>query len=107
MARYRPPEYCIVCGKQLKAQYLDQSNIPVLQRIIGDTFMGYKKCDHKIEQPTPEGENVEDYYPGYQYQRLFNAIHSTGGTALQGEMDEITRIVHKDFPLTNDNTQTK
>jgi len=33
------------------------------------------------------------------YQRLFNAIASTNGTALQSEMDEIISIVHKDFPI--------
>lgn len=33
-----------------------------------------------------------------KYQRLFNAIASTNGTALQSEMDEIISIVHKDFP---------
>ncbi len=33
-----------------------------------------------------------------QYQRLFNAIASTNGTALQSEMDEIIGIVREDFP---------
>lgn len=32
-----------------------------------------------------------------KYQRLFNAIASTSGTALQSEMDEIIQIVKEDF----------
>lgn len=45
MALWRPPEYCYKCGKQLEAKYLDQSDTPIMQRIIGDTFLGYKECD--------------------------------------------------------------
>jgi hypothetical protein len=56
MARYRPPEYCCICGKQLIAIYKDQSHIPLMQRVIGDTFMGYKECDHKKETSSPPPE---------------------------------------------------
>lgn len=53
-----------------------------------------------------EGRDLDasdNYYPGSSYQRLFNAISDTKGTATQGEMDEIVRIVKEDF-LTSDNT---
>lgn len=47
MAVYRPPQKCISCGEVLKPVYRDQSKIPVMQRLIGDTFVGYAphKCD--------------------------------------------------------------
>ena len=50
MARYRPPEYCFFCKEPLKAQYLNQDNIPMMQRLIGDTFLGYKDCDCRNPQ---------------------------------------------------------
>jgi len=34
-----------------------------------------------------------------QYQKLFNAIADSSGTPLESEMQDIIRIVHRDFPL--------
>lgn len=34
-----------------------------------------------------------------QYQKLFNAIADSGGTPLESEMQDIIRIVHRDFPI--------
>lgn len=45
MARYRPPEYCPICGKMLEAIHENKGN-----HFVGDTFLGYKECDHKPSQ---------------------------------------------------------
>lgn len=61
MARHRPPEYCHHCGKQLESIYLNQDNVPMMQRVIGDTFRGYKRCECFSQPPTsqPEGVSAE------------------------------------------------
>lgn len=48
-----------------------------------------------------EPNQIPDEYPGSYYQRLFNAIHDTGGLPLEDEMCEIIRIVHKYYPIDN------
>ena len=50
MAVARPTPTCPYCGKPTATgKYKDQSNIPQLMRIIGDTFLGwdYKDCNCK------------------------------------------------------------
>lgn len=45
-----------------------------------------------------EGTAKTDYYPGKQYQRLFNYLNNLWqGNALQSEMDDIIQIVNEDF----------
>lgn len=49
--------------------------------------------------------NLTEEYPKdiiYQYQPLFNAIYDSGGTPLESEMQDIIRIVHRDFPQHKD-----
>lgn len=62
--------------------------------------------DNQTDQTLPscgctDGEqcNGDCFYPGSQYQRLYDAIDSTNGITTQGEMDEIISIVHSDFPF--------
>ena len=51
MARYRPPEYCPKCNKQLQAIHNDRGS-----HFVGDTFVGYKECDCAGEQQPVTGE---------------------------------------------------
>ena len=55
MAVCRPTEYCPWCNEPLKARYLDQSNIPFMHQIIGDTFLGYQECNCK----NPEAKVIQ------------------------------------------------
>ena len=48
-------------------------------------------------------EPPQNYYPGIQYQRLFNLISETKGIATLMELDEIITVVHQDFPAENNN----
>lgn len=66
MARYRPPEYCHHCGKQLEAIHKDRGS-----HFVGDTFMGYKECECRKPNKEPEvqasvardgdSSNADDY----------------------------------------------
>lgn len=50
MAVYRQTPTCNYCGKSIaKAIYRDQSHLPTMLRVIGDTFIrwDYKKCKCK------------------------------------------------------------
>ena len=61
MARSRPPQFCPSCGKQLQAIYLNQDNIPLTQRLIGDTFQGYEPCSCQqppIDNPTEAESDI-------------------------------------------------
>jgi hypothetical protein len=47
MARYRRPPTCPHCGKVIaKAVYLDQTDLPLMQRVIGDTFIRWDYNKH-------------------------------------------------------------
>lgn len=58
------------------------------------------ECKHPYANPIPSAhfKMQNESYPDSQYQRLFNAIHDTGGICLNEEMQTIIRIVHEDFP---------
>jgi hypothetical protein len=53
MAIIRQSPKCIKCDGIINAIYLDQSNIPELQRIIGDTFLKWDYEGHKCEYTLP------------------------------------------------------
>ncbi len=39
-----------------------------------------------------------NYYPGKEYQRLFNAISDANGISTVDEMKYVIKVVHEDFP---------
>lgn len=45
-----------------------------------------------------ENTPSEEYYPGIEYQELFNAIADTKGIAIESDMKDIIAIVHRCFP---------
>ena len=49
MALNRTAPSCKSCGKEAEGVYLDQSDTPLMQRIIGDTFQYWKEVDCKCE----------------------------------------------------------
>lgn len=50
MAKYRPTPVCPYCGKPVaKAIYKDQSKIPQIFRIIGDTFLRWEPIKHSCK----------------------------------------------------------
>ena len=47
MALFRTPPTCLICGKPTaEAIYEDQSHIPEISRVVGDSFIGWKPIDH-------------------------------------------------------------
>ena len=46
MAIARRHPKCPKCGGQINGIYKDQSNIPIMHRIIGDTFLGWDYAGH-------------------------------------------------------------
>ena len=53
-----------------------------------------------LKEPTESGiPSDKDLDFDSQYQKLFNAIADSGGTPLESEMQDIIRIVHRDFPF--------
>lgn len=47
MALYRPTPTCPHCGEPThKAIYRDQSHLPPMLQIIGDTFEGWESLEH-------------------------------------------------------------
>lgn len=61
-------------------------------------YIKIKDIRKRLFTPTETKEVSED--PIEKYQSLFDAIQSTGGVALESEMQDIIRIVHRDFPIT-------
>lgn len=49
MAIARQPEYCPICGKQLKEAHAFKGS-----DFVGDTFIGYKECKHSDLFPDPK-----------------------------------------------------
>jgi hypothetical protein len=45
--------------------------------------------------PYNKDEVSEDFYPGYEYQELFNLISETRGIPTIDEMNAIIEVVHK------------
>lgn len=59
-----------------------------------------ESCSPENKKAEPQTQASQDeYYPGKQYQRLFNAICDTGRLPLESEMQDIIQIVHEDFPV--------
>jgi len=52
MALYRQPPKCIHCGATAEGVYQDQSHLPDMLKIIGDTFMYWKPLPCNC--PTPK-----------------------------------------------------
>lgn len=47
MAVSRQIPKCIFCGKEIaKGVYKDESHLPLIQRTIGDTFIGWELVEH-------------------------------------------------------------
>lgn len=52
MAVYRKAPTCPECGEQIRGKYLDQSDTPIMHRIIGDTFRGWDWANHRCRLGT-------------------------------------------------------
>lgn len=52
MALYRKSPTCPECGETIRGRYLHQSNVPMMHRIIGDTFQGWDWKGHKCRLGT-------------------------------------------------------
>lgn len=50
MALYRENPKCTKCGGIINGIYKDQNHLPLEQRIIGDTFLGWDWGGHKCEK---------------------------------------------------------
>lgn len=72
MAVIRPPHFCPTCGGQIYERHLDQSNVPLCQRLIGDTFIGWDYEGHVCDPKPPlyASDNSGPYpdFPNLEYQ---------------------------------------
>jgi hypothetical protein len=58
MARYRPTPKCPYCGAEIaRAVYKDQSKIPLMQRLIGDTFIRWDYIKHNCKSKKSQTKN--------------------------------------------------
>ena len=61
MARYRPTPTCPFCGVVIaKGIYKDQSKIPFMQRIIGDTFIRWEYIKHTCKGKEEFDKKMEE-----------------------------------------------
>lgn len=84
--------------------------VKALERIIEECRLGITHTSGKyissiatealqsLSGKEPANKIPDDFYPGYEYQNLFNWLHDKNFIALQSEMQELIDIVHRDFP---------
>ena len=62
MAVYRPTPTCPYCGKIIaKGVYKNQSKIPSMLRVIGDTFIRWDYIEHTCEGKKKADKEMEDF----------------------------------------------
>ncbi len=67
MAIYRKAPTCPYCGEVIAtAIYRDQSKIPFMQRLIGDTFIRWEYKEHRCEGKIKADEEAEKEYKKYR-----------------------------------------
>jgi hypothetical protein len=75
MARYRPTPTCPYCGVVIaKGIYRDQSKIPFMQRVIGDTFIRWDYIKHSCK-----GKKEADKKMKEEVDKAWDKIKKGGG----------------------------
>lgn len=60
MAIFRQSPKCLKCGDPIDGKYTDQSKIPPMQQLIGDTFEGWDYEGHVCNQ-NPKPIDIFDF----------------------------------------------
>ena len=79
MAVFRNAPTCLSCGKTIaKAKYLDQSDLPITMRIIGDTFEGWEYENHDCKKNNIMRTNYINRENDEEIIDIMNSILSNG-----------------------------
>lgn len=76
MAIARQAPKCPHCGEVIaKAIYRDQSNVPMMMRLIGDTFIGWKYFEHSCP-----GKEVFDKKMKEEFDKSIQEMKDSGNS---------------------------
>ena len=90
---------------------IKQENTFDLMRSIIDKFLNESKPIYTSAELVIINDSIDrhingnsqpkqdDWYPGKDYQRLFDRLYTVCSIPLESEMQEIIRIIHEDFPV--------
>lgn len=89
--------------KTLEGHYYVSHNDFIIKGIKGEFYPCkldiFEKSYEALQSLSGKENKIpDDFYPGYEYQNLFNWLSDKNFIALQSEMQELIEIVHRDFP---------